>query len=181
MTFETTNVKDVVILKSVCFPDERGFFREISRKTWLQEAGIQDNFIQVNTSFSKKGVIRGMHYQLAHQQSKLVSVAYGTIYDVIIDCRKSSPTFGKWIGVELSDKNATILYVPKGFAHGFQVLSDVASVVYQCDDYFTPGDEYGIHHASLDIDWRSLDTKVVSEKDMKLPAFKDIPLNHLPN
>lgn len=175
MIFETVDIKDVVVIRPKTFPDSRGYFRELTRTNLLAENGINDKFVQLNNSFSKQGVIRGMHYQLKNPQSKLVCATYGEIYDVIVDIRKSSPTFGKWFGVKLSAERGELLYVPRGFAHGFQVLSDCASVVYQCGDYFTPGDEYGINCFSkaLGIDWKDI-PNVISEKDKLLPDFSTV-------
>lgn len=175
MTFETTDIKDVIVIRPKTFPDSRGYFRELTRKSVLAENGIVDDFVQLNNSFSSKGVIRGMHYQLKNPQSKLVCATFGEIYDVIIDIRKSSPTFGKWFGVKLSAERGELLYVPKGFAHGFQVLSDCASVVYQCSDYFVPGDEFGIncYSSSLAIDWADIPI-IMSEKDKQLTDFDKI-------
>lgn len=179
MTFESTDIKDVVVIRPKTFPDSRGYFRELTRTNIFAENGIAESFVQVNNSFSTKGVIRGMHYQLNKAQSKLVCASYGEIYDVIIDIRKASPTFGKWFGIKLSAERGEMLYVPRGFAHGFQVLSDCASVVYQCSDYFTPGDEYGIncYSSSLGIDWADI-VPVISEKDKLLPDFATVPPEH---
>lgn len=175
MIFETVDIKDVVVIRPKTFPDSRGYFRELTRTNLLAENGIDDKFVQFNNSFSKQGVIRGMHYQLKNPQSKLVCATYGEIYDVIVDIRKSSPTFGKWFGVKLSAERGELLYVPRGFAHGFQVLSDCASVVYQCSDYFTPGDEYGVNcfSPSLAIDWTDIPI-IMSEKDKVQPNFETI-------
>lgn len=175
MIFETTFIKDVVVIRPKTFPDSRGYFRELTRSNVLAENGLPNNFVQLNNSFSKQGVIRGMHYQLKHPQSKLVGVSYGEIYDVIIDLRKDSDTFGKWYGVKLSSERGEMLFVPRGFAHGFQVLSDCASVLYQCDDYFTPGDEYGVNcfSPSLAIDWADIPV-IMSEKDKVQPNFETI-------
>lgn len=175
MIFETTFIKDVVVIRPKTFPDSRGYFRELTRSNLLAENGIPNNFVQLNNSFSKQGVIRGMHYQLKHPQSKLVGVSFGEIYDVIIDLRKDSDTFGKWYGIKLSSERGEMLFVPRGFAHGFQVLSDCASVLYQCDDYFTPGDEYGVNcfSPSLAIDWADIPI-IMSEKDKVHPNFETI-------
>ena len=175
MIFETTFIKDVVVIRPKTFPDSRGYFRELTRSNVLAENGLPNNFVQLNNSFSKQGVIRGMHYQLKHPQSKLVGVSYGEIYDVIIDLREDSDTFGKWYGVKLSSERGEMLFVPRGFAHGFQVLSDCASVLYQCDDYFTPGDEYGVNcfSPSLAIDWADIPI-IMSEKDKVQPNFETI-------
>ena len=181
MSFETCPLPGAIIVRPKVYSDSRGYFKEISRKDKYAENGIFTNFVQVNMSYSKHNVIRGMHYQLKSPQAKLVSVAYGRIYDVIIDCRKSSPAFGKWFGIELSAEGGEELFVPEGFAHGFRVLSDSAAVVYQCSDYYNPADEYGINifSPSLAIDWACPDA-IVSDKDRILPSFDTVEPNNLP-
>ncbi len=173
MKFETCHLADVVICRPDVFPDARGFFREISRVNTYAEAGIDLKTVQVNTSCSRPGVLRGMHYQRRYVQSKLVTCVAGAVYDVIVDCRPGSPTFGQWFGIELTAAGGEELFVPKGFAHGFQVLGkDPATIVYQCDDYFHPGDEGGVHWASpaLAIDW-PVRNPILSDKDAHLPPF----------
>lgn len=181
MGFETCELGGVVICRPKVFKDGRGYFKELSRRDSYAANGIDREFVQVNMSFSRRNVLRGMHYQLKFPQAKLVSVAYGEIYDVIVDCRKSSPTFGKWIGVTLSAEGGEELFVPEGFAHGFHVRSETASVVYQCSDYYHPGDEFGLNWASrsLAIDWNAVDP-IVSDKDSILPMFEDIAPETLP-
>ena len=155
MSFETCRLPGVVIVRPRVFPDDRGFFKEISRRDLYAATGIDRDFVQVNMSQSRRDVLRGLHYQLKFPQAKLVSVAHGRIYDVVVDCRRGSSAFGQWIGIELSAEGGEELFVPEGFAHGFHVLSETASVVYQCSDYYHPGDEYGLNWASkrLGIDW----------------------------
>ena len=151
---------------------------ETWQKIRYQEAGIIVEFVQDNHSRSEKGVIRGLHYQLKHAQDKLVYVMRGAILDVVVDLRQDSETFGQWTASVLSDENHKQLFVPRGFAHGFSVLSGVADVVYKCSDYYTPGDEYGIlyNDPDLAIDWQvSLDTALISEKDLVHPYLKDVP------
>ena len=181
MSFETCDLPGVVISRPKVFPDNRGYFKEISRRDTYAANGIDRDFVQVNMSYSKHGVLRGMHYQLKFPQAKLVSVAYGRIYDVVIDCRKSSTSFGKWIGITLSAEGGEELFVPEGFAHGFYVVSDCAAVVYQCSDFYHPGDEFGLNPASkrLAIDWPA-QNPIMSDKDIALPMFDDMTLDCLP-
>jgi len=181
--FTTCELEGVVICTPKVIRDNRGFFKEVSRRNLCAENGIRCEFLQVNMSYSTRGVLRGLHYQLKFPQAKFVSVAHGEIYDVIVDCRKSSKTFGKWIGVKLSAEGGEELFVPEGFAHGFSVRSETAAVVYQCSDYYHQGDEFGVNYASpsLGIDWGLGGTvPVMSEKDLVLPAFETIPQENLP-
>lgn len=188
MSFSTCSLPDVVIVRPKVFPDNRGYFKELSRQNTDAENGINRAFVQVNMSHSTAHVLRGLHYQLKFPQAKLVSVAYGKIYDVIVDCRKSSPAFGQHFGIELSAEGGEELFVPEGFAHGFYVLSDCASVVYQCSDYYHPGDEFGLHWASpsLNIAWDALCpgsfvAPILSDKDDALPRFEDVLSENLPD
>ena len=176
MIFETTFIKDVVVIRPKTFPDSRGYFRELTRSNVLAENGLPNNFVQLNNSFPKQGVIRGMHYQLKHPQSKLVGVSYGEIYDVIIDLREDSDTFGKWYGVKLSSERGEMLFVPRGFAHGFVVLSDEAVFQYKCDDFYAPECEGAVawDDPELGIDWGiPMEDVILSEKDRKHPRLKD--------
>ncbi len=176
MRFEETKLPGVFFLKTNVFNDNRGFFREIFRASDCDGNRIPAGFVQVNMSVSAKGVIRGLHYQLRRPQSKLVSVAHGRVYDVVLDCRSGSPNFGQWQGFELTASGGEQLYIPRGFAHGFQALEDGTAVVYQCDDYYQPGDEFGINVFSpeLGVDWvDSLDV-IMSDKDRKLPEFSSV-------
>jgi dTDP-4-dehydrorhamnose 3,5-epimerase len=137
--------------------------------------------VQDNWSRSTKGVLRGLHYQLKNPQDKLVSVVRGEVFDVAVDIRQGSPTFGKWVGEFLSDQNHHQMFIPKGFAHGFCVLSQEADVVYKCSDFYTLGDEYGIHWNDLDIgiDWPLTDV-ILADKDLQAPRLKDGPADHIP-
>ena len=137
--------------------------------------------MQDNWSRSTKGVLRGLHYQLEHAQDKLVSVTHGEVFDVAVDIRKGSPTFGKWVGAILSDGNHHQLFVPKGFAHGFCVLSDEVDFVYKCSDFYTPGDEYGIrwNDAEFNIQW-PITNPFVSEKDNSALLLREVSKTHLP-
>lgn len=181
MVFETCELGGAVICRPKVFKDNRGYFKELSRRDLYAANGIDREFVQVNMSLSARNVLRGLHYQLKFPQAKLVSVAFGEIYDVIVDCRRSSPTFGKWIGIELTAEGGEELFVPEGFAHGFHVKSEFASVVYQCSDYYHPGDEFGLNWSSpeLAIDWDTMDP-VMSDKDIALPLFGAINSADLP-
>jgi len=176
-----TPIKDLFIIKPRVFNDPRGFFFETYNKKTYNELGINLNFCQDNQSKSSYGVIRGLHYQLnPHSQSKLVSVVNGAVWDVAVDLRKDSPTFGQWYGVELTEENHLQFLVPKGFAHGFSVLSETAVFTYKCDDFYNPTLERGISYndPALSIDWKiPADKAIISEKDTKHPLLKDAELN----
>lgn len=163
----------LLIIKPRVFKDERGFFMETWQKERYRDLGINEDFVQDNWSYSKKGVLRGLHFQKEHPQGKLVSVRSGRVFDVAVDIRKDSPTFGKWHGEELSDNNHLQMYVPTGFAHGFCVLSETADFCYKCTSYYHQNDEYGIIWNDLDlqIKWPDIDW-IISEKDRKLPNFE---------
>jgi len=177
-----TKIKDLYIIEPKVFEDGRGyFFESYSKKVFDDLVGVEYDFVQDNESKSSYGVIRGLHYQLApYSQAKLVRVLKGKVYDVAVDLRKASPTLGKWVGVELSAENKRQFLIPKGFAHGFSVLSDTAVFTYKCDEYYHPEAETGIiyNDSTLDIDWKipEKDSKL-SEKDKLLPEFKDAKLN----
>ncbi|HEX3009777.1 MAG TPA: dTDP-4-dehydrorhamnose 3,5-epimerase [Bacteroidales bacterium] len=170
-----TEIPDLLIIEPRVFEDDRGYFYESYNKIQFKEQGIDINFVQDNQSKSTYGVTRGLHYQLnPRTQTKLVRALHGTIWDVAVDMRKNSPTYGKWVGVELSAKNKRQLLVPKGFAHGFSVLSDEAVVFYKCDDFYSPQDERGVAYNDpfLSIDWKVPSSKVIlSPKDLKHPVF----------
>lgn len=176
-----TPIKDLVIIKPRVFADARGFFCETYNAQRYKDAGIVSNFCQDNMSKSSYGVVRGLHYQLnPHSQSKLVSVVEGSVWDVAVDLRKDSPTFGQWYGVELTAENHLQFMIPQGFAHGFSVLSETAVFTYKCDDFYSPTLERGIMYndPSLNIDWRiPADKAIISEKDTKHPLLKDAELN----
>lgn len=177
----------VLLVEPAVFTDSRGFFLETWHKSRYEQEGINVDFVQDNHSRSKKGVIRGLHYQLKNPQAKLVYAVRGTIFDVAVDIRKGSPTFGKWTGAILSDENRCQLFIPAGFAHGFSVLSEFADVTYKCSDLYTPGDEYGIIYNDPDINiiWHLNDDKnsgikpIVSPKDTLYPKLKDVPETNL--
>jgi len=164
-----TAIEDVLIFKPKVFGDSRGFFMETFRQQIFEEQGLAYQFVQDNHSFSRQGVLRGLHYQLNNPQGKLVRVVAGEVYDVAVDIRQCSATFGKYVGVTLSAENKHQLWVPPGFAHGFLVLSDSAELVYKCTDYYDPASERSIlwSDETIGIDWPITDTMAVeiSEKD----------------
>ena len=163
-----TSLTDVKIIEPTVFGDERGFFMETWSQRAFSEHGIEQNFVQDNHSRSARGVLRGMHYQIKHPQGKLVRVTQGEVFDVAVDMRKSSPQFGQWVGVELSDKNKRQLWVPPGFAHGFLVLSETADFQYKCTDIYAPEYERSLIWNDPDvwIDWPLNDlTPQLADKD----------------
>jgi len=181
MPFTKTDFPGLYLFEPLLFEDERGFFFESYNELLFQENGIGEKFVQDNQSFSYYGVIRGLHYQIEpHAQAKLVRVLRGSIMDIVVDMRKGSPGFGKWMGYELSEKNKKQLFIPKGFAHGFSVLSDAAEVVYKCDSFYNKKAEAGIVYNDpvLQIDWKIPKEKIiVSPKDLQLPVFADCKNN----
>ena len=178
MTLETTTIQDLVIINPAVFNDERGYFFEAYNKEKFCALGITIDFVQDNQSFSKKGTLRGLHYQNPpHAQTKLVRVLQGEIIDVAVDLRKDSATFGHSFSIKLTAENKKQLLVPQGFAHGFSVISETAVVLYKCDQYYNKASEGGIRFddAQLNIDWgMDLKEAIVSEKDLVLQDFKDI-------
>lgn len=179
LTFKKTRIKDLYIIEPTVFKDNRGFFMETYNIKDFEKNNLHYNFVQDNHSFSKKGVLRGLHYQIKYPQAKLVRVIKGEVYDVAVDLRKKSPTFGKYVGVILSEKNKKQFLIPRGFAHGFLVLSKTAEFVYKCDDVYHPGDEGGIMFDDKDINvkWpKCIDRKkyIISRKDTKHGYLKDL-------
>lgn len=155
-----TKIPDVLIIEPKVFGDDRGFFFEsFNQREFNQALGQEITFVQDNHSKSKKGVLRGLHYQLQHTQGKLVRVTRGAVFDVAVDLRRSSNTYGKWVGVELSAENKRQLWIPKGFAHGFLVISDEAEFLYKTTDYYHPEFEQSLlwSDKTLSIDWPKLD------------------------
>jgi dTDP-4-dehydrorhamnose 3,5-epimerase len=175
MPFIPTILPGIIIFEPTVFPDDRGFFFESYNKRLFGSNNILNEFVQDNQSFSAYGVIRGLHYQQnPHAQSKLVRVLDGTILDVVVDIRKGSPTFGKSFSIELSASNKKQIFIPKGFAHGFSVLSQQAEISYKCDQFYNKQSEAGIRYddAQLNIDWQiPPDEALISGKDALLPAF----------
>lgn len=175
MPFIQTGIPDLLVFEPKVFEDSRGYFFEAYNKTTFSDEGVVLDFIQDNQSHSTYGVIRGLHYQLnPYAQSKLVRVLVGEILDVAVDIRKGSPTFGKHFSIRLSAENKKQLLLPAGFAHGFSVLSDSATVLYKCDQFYNRDSEGGIifNDEDLAIDWQlPLDKAIVSDKDRQLPTF----------
>lgn len=173
-------LKDCYILEPDVYGDRRGYFMESYNKDILEKRGIKLNFVQDNQSLSAEpGVLRGLHYQLNPKaQTKLIRVLTGAIYDVIVDVRKSSPTFGQWVGVILSEHNHRQLLVPKGFAHGFCTLVPNTQVLYKVDEYYSPENDRGIlwNDPALGIDWPT-SRPILSDKDQRHPLLKDAELN----
>lgn len=163
------------------FPDERGFFMETYNASRYEDAGFCQSFVQDNHSQSSKGVLRGLHYQVKHPQGKFIYVVSGEIFDVAVDIRKGSPTFGQWCGIVLNEKNKKQFYIPEGFAHGFCVLSESADVVYKCTEVYHPGDECGVlwSDPEIGIEWPVADP-LVSEKDAILLPLGEISEDKLP-
>jgi dTDP-4-dehydrorhamnose 3,5-epimerase len=172
----TTPLSGVLILEPKVFGDARGFFFESYNENAMHDAGIRERFVQDNHSYSAKNVIRGLHYQIRpHAQGKLVRVAVGEVFDVAVDLRRSSPTFGKWYGVRLSGENFKMLWIPPGFAHGFQALSDGAHVLYKATDFYHPECERTLawNDPEVGIDWPLDGEPVVSAKDRQGSSFQD--------
>ncbi len=173
----------LLLIEPRVFEDPRGYFLESYNQRYLAAHGIDNQFVQDNQSLSQYGVIRGLHYQLApYAQSKLVRVLEGSVWDVAVDIRKNSPTFGQYYGIELSAKNRLQLYIPQGFAHGFAVTSEWAVFFYKCDSFYHPDSERGIHYQdpSLKIDWPiPSDRVLVSAKDQVLPVLSEASMNFI--
>jgi dTDP-4-dehydrorhamnose 3,5-epimerase len=176
-----TGFNGLVVIKLTIYNDTRGYFFESFNKAILKEAGISFNPVQDNESKSSKGVIRGLHYQLLpHAQAKLIRVVAGKIFDVALDIRKDSVTYGKWFGMELDSETKDQILIPRGFAHGFSVLSDIAVIQYKCDNFYNPKYERGIYlnDPSLDINWKlGSILPIISEKDLKHPILQDADNN----
>lgn len=175
-TFEKTKIPGVIVVQPQVFGDSRGYFMETYKKELFAAAGIEKEFVQDNESSSTKGVLRGLHFQKNHTQGKLVRVTHGEVYDVAVDVRPGSETFGQWVGVILSSEKKNMFYIPEGFAHGFLVLSDTAEFVYKCTDIYDPTSEGGIpwNDETIHVEWPRLDVPYkTSEKDEKHPGFKD--------
>ena len=173
--FTKTKIDGVIIVEQKVFGDSRGYFMETYEKRKFAEGGITAEFVQDNQSMSTKVVLRGLHFQKTHPQAKLVRVIKGAVYDVAVDLRKDNPTYGEYVGAVLSDENKKQFYIPKGFAHGFLVLSDVAEFVYKCDDFYYPSDEGGMmwNDPEIGIEWPldGIEEIKLSEKDKKNPGL----------
>ena len=177
MKFIDTAIPDVKIIEPKVFGDERGFFMETFRENVFKDEAAEVNFVQENHSASKQGILRGLHYQIKQPQGKLVRVLSGCVYDVAVDLRKQSPTFGQWVGQELSADNKLQMWVPAGFAHGFYVMSDYAEFFYKCTDYYSPESERSLlwNDPSLNIDWPLVNglPPSLSAKDAEAALWQD--------
>jgi len=175
-----TSLPDIFIIEPTVFSDSRGFFFESYSSRDMERIGIRDDFVQDNQSCSAKGVVRGLHFQIKHPQGKLVRVLRGSIYDVVVDIRKQSPTFGTSIGFEISAQDFRMIWIPVGFAHGFLSLEDHTEVLYKTTDFYYPEYDAGIrwNDPDLGINWplaqHGISSAIISEKDARLPLLKEI-------
>ena len=174
-TFNETKIKGVYIIDVKTYGDNRGYFMETYKESDFNAAGLDYNFVQDNQSSSRKGVLRGLHFQKTHPQAKLVRVLKGEVFDVAVDLRKNSPTYGQWVGVVLSEENKRQFMIPRGFAHGFVVMSDYAEFAYKCDELYHPEDEGGImwNDPAIGIEWPEVGEIILSEKDKLHPSLAD--------
>ena len=173
----TCDIEGLYVIEPTVFKDERGYFMETYNQNDFKEAGLNMTFVQDNQSMSVKGVLRGLHFQKQYPQGKLVRAVRGTVFDVAVDLRSDSKTYGKWFGVTLSAENKKQFYIPEGFAHGFLVLSDEAEFCYKCTDFYHPGDEGGLawNDPEIGVGWpleEGVDL-IISEKDQKWKGLKD--------
>ena len=172
-----TKLEGVYIIEPTVFGDNRGYFMESYSERDFHEAGLTMKFVQDNESRSKKGVLRGLHFQTKHTQGKLVRVVEGEVFDVAVDLRAGSPTFGQWTGVTLTAENKKQFYIPEGFAHGFLVLSDVATFQYKCTDYYAPEFDGGVlwNDSDINIEWplEGIEEVLLSDKDQKQQTLKE--------
>lgn len=182
MKFTPLEIPDVILVEPRVFHDDRGFFLETYHARRYAEAGIIRPFVQDNHSRSvQRGVLRGLHSQFRHPQGKLVYAVRGAVWDVAVDIRRGSPTFGRWAGALLSEENRRQIYVPEGCLHGFVVMSDIADVTYKCTDFYTANDEVGViwNDPTFAIQW-PIDAPLLSPKDAILPRFADVPADRIP-
>ena len=182
MNIIPTAIKEVLIIEPDVFGDKRGFFMETYHQGRYRQAGIVRDFVQDNLSFSVKNTLRGLHFQIARPQAKLVQVISGEIYDVAVDIRSGSATFGQWVGVYLSSETKRQLFIPEGFAHGFCVISETALFMYKCSDFYSSGDEGGIlwSDPALGIEWPAAEP-IVSDKDMRFSRLSALQPHQLPH
>jgi dTDP-4-dehydrorhamnose 3,5-epimerase len=176
-----TALPGVIILKPRVFRDARGFFAETYHADKFTELGINEKFVQDNHSRSVRGTLRGLHYQLRRPQAKLCRVVQGEVFDVAVDIRRGSPTFGKWVGCVLSAEEMNQIFIPAGFAHGFVVLSETAEFLYKCSDFYDPSSEGGVlwSDPEIGIDWK-ISAPLLSEKDARYAPLRDVPADKLP-
>lgn len=173
--FHKTEIKDVYLIDVRTYGDHRGYFMETYQESAFREAGLNYRFVQDNQSSSRRGVLRGLHFQKTYPQAKLVRVLKGEVFDVAVDLRKGSVTYGQWVGARLSEENRRQLLIPRGFAHGFLVLSDDAEFSYKCDEFYHPEDEGGIiwNDPDIAIQWPDVGEIILSEKDKLHPTLKN--------
>ena len=178
---EDSKISGIKIITPQIYKDDRGYFFESFNANDFKKLGLPIKYLQENQAYSKKGTIRGLHYQLKYPQGKLVRVIQGEVFDVAVDIRRGSPTFGKYEGLHISDKNNKIMYIPEGFAHGYVVLSGTAILQYKCTEIYHPEDEYGLiwNDKDLNIQW-PVNNPILSEKDKSLPTLQFIKENKLP-
>lgn len=181
MNIIETKLAGVFVIEPKVFGDARGFFMETWNQSRYADSGLPLNFVQDNLSFSQKGVLRGLHFQNPNSQGKLVHVLQGEVFDVTVDIRLGSPTFGQWVGVTLSSENKRQFYIPTGFAHGFCVVSETALFAYKCTELYHPQSEYGVswNDPDLGIEW-PVKQPLLSEKDQGYPRLKEIERSRLP-
>ncbi|MBI5014317.1 MAG: dTDP-4-dehydrorhamnose 3,5-epimerase [Deltaproteobacteria bacterium] len=180
MRFLPTQLPGVLVIEPDRFDDGRGFFLETYHRRKFEEGGVREVFVQDNHSRSLRGVLRGLHFQTGRPQGKLVRVVRGEVFDVAVDLRRGSPTFGRWHAVVLGGESQRMLYVPPGLAHGFCVLSEEADFLYKCTDFYAPEGDRGVrwNDPDLGIDW-PLESPILSEKDARLPLLRDVPREEL--
>ena len=179
-----TSLPDVWVLKPRVFADNRGFFLESYNRRGLASVGIDEDFVQDNHSQSRRGVLRGLHYQLGVPQAKLVRVTRGSVFDVAVDIRRGSPDFGRWTGADLTEDNRLMMFIPRGFAHGFLVLSETAEFQYKCSDYYSPEEEYGIawNDPRIGIEWPLDDVEpILSDRDTGWRTLDRVDERQLPS
>lgn len=177
MKVSEMQIPDVLLIEPEIYTDDRGYFLETFRNTWFEEMNLDVHFVQDNQSYSKHGVLRGLHYQIRQPQGKLVKVTRGKVYDVVVDMRKSSDTFGQYVGVILSEEKKNLIWVPPGFAHGFYVMSDGAEITYKCSNYYSPEFERTLFwkDPDINIDWPLGKQKqpILSDKDLAGVRFTE--------
>ena len=176
--FTETSIKDLYLIDVRSYGDERGYFMETYKKSDFEAAGLFYDFVQDNQSCSRRGVLRGLHFQRRNPQAKLVRVLKGEVFDVAVDLRRGSETYGRWEGALLSGENRRQMLIPRGFAHGFVVVSETAEFVYKCDAFYDPGDEGGIlwNDPDLGIAWPEVGEIILSDKDRRNPGFSENPV-----
>ena len=169
-------IEGLCVIEPTVHGDERGYFMETYNQRDMREAGLDMVFVQDNQSMSRRGVLRGLHYQKRHPQGKLVRVISGTVFDVAVDLRRGSPTFGRWYGIELSAENKKQFYIPEGFAHGFLVRSETAEFCYKVTDFYHPDDEGGLmwNDPDIGIDWGDVSQVILNEKDKHHPGLREL-------